>query len=121
MSVTSLLWVLSCGLPRVRAPVEHCAQVADLCVPDWHLLPCVVSLNEVIGALPGHLGWNREETQPISTVPWVYTPLINRYVSPGVPEWSEGKTLCKECVLGLMGRRILNSLRELKAQRRSSC
>ena len=89
-------------------------------VPDWHLLPCVVLLTEVIGALPGHLSWNREETRPISNTPWVYTPFVNRYVSPGVPDWSEGKTLCKQCVLGLMGRHILRSLRELKTQRRSS-
>ena len=89
-------------------------------VPDWHLLPCVVSVNEVIGALPGHLGWNREETRLISNVPWVYTLFVDRYVSPGVSDWSEGKTLCKQCVLGLMGRHILKSLRELKAQRRFS-
>jgi len=50
----------------------------------------------------------------------MYTSFVDLYVSPGVPDWSEGKTMCKECILTLMGRRTLNSLRELKAQRGSS-
>lgn len=87
---------------------------------DWHLLPCFITFHEVLSFLPGNLRRNSQETQPLSTVPWAYTPFVNRHVSPGTQDWSEGKLLCKGCVLKLMGRRILNSLRELKAQRRPS-
>ena len=88
-------------------------------VLDWHLLPCAVTLHEVLGGLPGRLGWNTRETQQLSATPWSCISFVDRYVSPGVPDWSEGKLLCRGCVLKLMGRHVLNSLRELKAQSRS--
>ena len=74
---------------------------------------------EVLDRLPGNLRWNTLEIQPLMATDWVYPQLINSHVSPGTPDWSEGKIMCKECVLKLMGRCVLNSLRELRAQRMS--
>ena len=119
-NVMFLIWVQDCGLPPVRAPLEHCTPMADFLL-DWHLLPSVVVLEEVLDGLPGHLGWNRHETQPLSVIPWSFTDFVNRHVSSGTQDWSEGKVLCKQCWLKLMGRHVLNSLRELKAQREYSC
>ncbi|KAF9786111.1 hypothetical protein BJ322DRAFT_1058049 [Thelephora terrestris] len=83
---------------------------------NWHLLPCAIVLNEILGHLPGTLAWNWLETQPLSTTPWSFAQFVDRHISPGTHDWSEGKVLCKECVLKLMGRHALRSLRELKAQ-----
>lgn len=90
-------------------------------VLDLHLLPCTIQPDEVIDSLPGHLGWNKYETQPLSILPWSFAHFVNRHVSPGVRDWFGGKVLCRACVLELVGRRALNSLRELKAQRGYSC
>ena len=95
-------------------------QAVDLWCLDWHLLPCEVAYQEVLHGLPGNLSWNSRETLPLSATPWVFAPFVNRYVSPGTPDWSEGKLFCKQCVVRLMGRHVLNSLRELRAQGRSS-
>ena len=70
--------------------------------------------------LPGYLSWNTLEIEPLVATNWVFTQFVNRHVSPEAPDWSEGKVLCKRCVLKLMGRRVLNSLRELRAQSMSS-
>jgi len=83
---------------------------------NWHLLPCIILPDEVLDNLPGHLGWNRHETEPLSIIPWTFARFVDRHVSPGTKDWSEGKVLCTGCVLKLMGRRALGSLRELKAQ-----
>lgn len=87
---------------------------------DWHLLPCAVTLGPMLKSLPGHLGWNSQEILPIQINPWSYADFVNRHISPGTPDWSEGRLLCNKCVLKVMGRYALNSLREIKAQRRSS-
>ena len=57
---------------------------------------------------------------PLKAFRWSFISFVNRYVPSETPDWSEGKILCKQCVLKLMGRHILNSLRENKAQRGSS-
>ena len=62
---------------------------------------------------------NAPETLPPSTT-WAYTPFVNRHIPSETPDWSEGKVLCKPCVLKLMGRHLLNFLREIKAQSVSS-
>jgi len=87
--------------------------------PDWHLLPCAIAPHEVLNSLPGYLSFNHQETQPLSATSLEHIAFVNRHVSPGSPDWSEGKLMCMPCVLSSMGRRVLNSLRELKAQRES--
>ena len=57
---------------------------------------------------------------PLKASRWSFISFVNLHVSSETPDWSEGKLLCKQCVLELMGRRILNSLQENKAQRGSS-
>lgn len=101
-------------------PPQHCTQVTDFRILDWHLLPCVITFSEVLNALPGYLNWNSHETLPLKANPWSFTSFVNRHISSETPDWSEGKLLCKRCVLKLIGRHTLNSLREIKAQRRSS-
>ena len=88
---------------------------------DWHLLPCDITRGDIFDSLPGALGLNNYETWPLFAVPWSFAHFVDRHVSPGGGDWSEGKVLCKKCVLELMGRHVLNSLRELKAQRGCSC
>lgn len=90
-------------------------------VLDWHLLPCVIVLEDVLDNLPGALGWNDHETQPLTVTPWSFAHFVDCHVSPGTRDWSEGKVLCKVCVLKIMGRKAFDSLRESKAQRGSPC
>jgi hypothetical protein len=78
-------------------------------------------LDEILESLPGNLGWNRLETGPLSVTPWSFTHFVDRHVSPGVQDWSKGKVLCRRCVLKFIGGRAFDSLRDLKAQRGSSC
>lgn len=120
MSAESALGVEGCGLPQVCASSEIACKLLTYRTLDWHLLPCVITLRDIIDSLPGNIGWNDLETKPLTDTPWSYAPFVDRYVSPGTPDWSEGRLLCRQCVLKLMGCRVLNSLRELKAQSRSS-
>ena len=83
---------------------------------DWHLLPCAVSFIEVLSNLPGCLSWNSHEIMPLKAFHWSFISFVNHHVSSETPDWSEGKLLCKQCVLKLMGQHILNSLWENKAQ-----
>jgi len=118
-SVMFLTWVQPCGLPQVCASLEHRVRVADPRALDWHLLPCSLLYIEVFDNFPGHLGWNPHQTIPIRDPVRAYVPFFNSRVFPGTPDWSEGKLLCKLCVLKLMGRHALSFLRENQAQRRS--
>lgn len=101
-------------------PVNIARGLLTARVLGWHLLPCTITFYDLLDRLPGYLRWNSLEIQPLLATKSVYTQFVNRHVSPGTPDWSEGKLLCGVCVLKLMGRRVLNSLRELKAQRTSS-
>ena len=113
-------WLSAVGFFKSVSP-STCTQVTDHSCPiDWHLLPCAVTFRGIIENLPGKLNWNALVLQPLVGSHWVCTSFINHHVSPGTPDWSEGKLLCMQCVLKLMGRRVLNSLRELRTQRTSS-
>jgi len=118
-SAMILTWVQSYGLLQVRAPPEHRMQVADPRALDWHLLPCTVLFFEVFNNLPGYLSWNTHETAPLQDLTRAHVSSFISQVFPGTPDWSEGKILCRPCVLKLMARHALNFLRENKAQRRS--
>lgn len=94
-------------------------QLADPRAPDWHLLSCAVLPFEVFNNLPGYLSRNAHEITPLQDPTRSHVSLFISQVFPGTTDWSEGKILCKSCVLKLMGQHALNFLREKKAQRRS--
>ena len=67
--------------------------------------------------LPGRLKWNQTEIAPFSQLSDLTIPgFLREHLKTDEEDWSEGQTLCIECVMKALGKHLMQWLIEQKVQ-----
>lgn len=84
---------------------------------DWHLLKGHLDYSNPVQYLPGLLRWNQTEIAPFSKFDeFTVSVFIREHLKIDTEDWSEGQSLCIDCVSKSLGKHLMQWLIERKVQ-----